>query len=166
MKKVQAGFTLIELMIVVAIIGILAAIAIPQYQTYIAKSQVTRGMGEAGAIKTSIETCVLDGNTAGFAANTVNNCETQATGSNILTGAPQGSSAYPPGGSASTHGFPVAAFQTGGAATITATFGNNAAEKLKTGGNQTVIWTRNTQGGWSCTAAAVTEQKYRPASCQ
>src|SRR6266849_7249519 len=54
MKQVQKGFTLIELMIVIAIIGILAAIAIPAYQNYTIRAQVTEGMNLADGWKTSI----------------------------------------------------------------------------------------------------------------
>ena len=68
----------IELMIVVAIIGILAAIAIPQYQNYIAKSQVSRVMSETGSMKTVVEDCILNGKTAS------NACELGWTKSNLL----------------------------------------------------------------------------------
>ncbi|MGZ5036893.1 MAG: pilin, partial [Usitatibacter sp.] len=54
MKKVQQGFTLIELMIVVAIIGILAAIAIPAYQDYTIRAKVTELINAAGVCKTSV----------------------------------------------------------------------------------------------------------------
>ncbi len=55
MKKLQQGFTLIELMIVVAIIGILAAIAVPAYQDYTIKARISEGASLAGAVRTAVD---------------------------------------------------------------------------------------------------------------
>ena len=64
MKKLQKGFTLIELMIVVAIIGILAAIAIPAYQDYTIRAQVSEGMTLAAAAKAAVAETYLNTGTA------------------------------------------------------------------------------------------------------
>jgi type IV pilus assembly protein PilA len=64
MTKLQKGFTLIELMIVVAIIGILAAIAIPAYQDYTIRAQVSEGMNLAAAAKAAVAESFLNRGTA------------------------------------------------------------------------------------------------------
>lgn len=159
-RNVQKGFTLIELMIVVAIIGILAAIAIPQYQTYIAKSQVTRVIAETGDVKTAVEQCILNGALPVAAAVAgANNCDPQMTPSNLLAGAVQGTGAA---ATANVNGYPqVSTPLTGvGGDTITGTFGGSAAAVLK---GLTVIWTRDANGAWTCATTAA--QKFAPPAC-
>ena len=78
LKQVQKGFTLIELMIVIAIIGILAAIAIPAYQNYTIRAQVTEGLTLADGWKTAI---------AEYYANTGNwPLQANLTGTNVSAG--------------------------------------------------------------------------------
>lgn len=155
-KQVQKGFTLIELMIVVAIIGILAAIAIPQYQTYVAKSQVTRVVGEAGSLKTAIEACLLEGKTAVGAG--AGQCDPQATYSTIQGGT-AGNAA--PGVTAVTNAnVPTVTLVANGDTTVRATFGNSAATTLA---GKEVLWTRNANGSWACTSTV--SPKFSPAAC-
>ncbi len=72
MKHLQKGFTLIELMIVVAIIGILAAIAVPAYQDYTIRSRVSEGASLAGATKTAIDVMFSEtGNLSGMPTSNV-----------------------------------------------------------------------------------------------
>jgi type IV pilus assembly protein PilA len=68
LKKMQQGFTLIELMIVVAIIGILAAIAIPAYQDYTIRAKVTEGLNLADSAKTAVAESFQSGGLTGLTA--------------------------------------------------------------------------------------------------
>lgn len=149
MKQVQKGFTLIELMIVVAIIGILAAVAIPQYQNYIAKSQVSRVMSETGSLRTAVEACLLDGKTG-------NDCELGWTHSNLLTGSDSTS------GGTGQSGLVVNWAETAtDETTIVATFGGNAAQAIN---EKTLTWTRDSDAVWTCGTTVL--EKFAPAGCE
>ena len=77
------GFTFVELMIVVAIIGVLAAISIPLYQNYVAKSQITAAVAELNGAKPQYELIVNNGSASGNADYTVNNMFFSGTKSEI-----------------------------------------------------------------------------------
>src|SRR5690554_7498522 len=118
--QMQKGFTLIELMIVVAIIGILASVAIPQYQNYIAKTQVSRVMAETGALRTAVETCMMDGIDE-------TDCELGWTHSNIIGEGGEGGVSV-----GDQDGLTVTYDLDDGSATIGASFGGNASSAVRT----------------------------------
>jgi len=139
MKKTQSGFTLIELMIVVAIIGILAAVAIPQYQNYIARTQVTRALGEISALKTSVEEQLMrnvqpaSGPAIGFTESSL-----MSTDLSVV-------------------------FASSGSGSIQATLDGSVSSIIL---DSTITLGRNTSGIWGCTIAglAVTNG-FVPAGC-
>ena len=147
--KQQKGFTLIELMIVIAIIGILAAIAIPAYQDYTVRSKVAEGLNLAGAAKLAVsETYDAIGSFPG----------TQAS-----YGLPVN-----PGSIVGTYVSQVGVAN----GTITITYNGNVGGNPDQQGNTIIILPDTSNAGslvWDCTiagAAGTVPAKYRPANCR
>ena len=140
MKKVQQGFTLIELMIVVAIIGILAAVAIPAYQDYTVRAKVTEGLSLASAGKTAVsEYFASNGTLPGSNASAGLSTSTSISGNTVRT---------------------VAVAANG---VIQVTFSGNPIN------GSTIFLTPSTAAGgvtWDCAANGTLENKYRPSSCR
>src|SRR5690606_17262779 len=142
MKKAQQGFTLIELMIVVAIIGILAAVALPAYQDYIARSQVSRVIGEVAAVKTAVETAIMDGKyTGGTDRQELTLDDDDESGIGWIGSTLVAENSGSLGGSISQQGV----------GTLTAQLSNTAPKTASGSVNgAVVVWSRAASGEWSC----------------
>lgn len=158
MNHAQKGFTLIELMIVVAIIGILAAIAIPQYQDYTARSQVTRAVSEVNAIRSGAEAALLQGREIVSDDSPADGQEDLGwTDSNLL------------GGASDDTGKDQITVTNGNTATpsISATLGRDAGANVA---GVTITLTRTAGGTWTCglsggTSAQGWKDSYAPTAC-
>lgn len=138
------GFTLIELMIVVAIMGILATVSIPMYQGYVAKSQVNRAVGELGAYRSAFEANLL-------ASKGISNQSLGYSPSDITVG---------------NGGLQIGSLNSDGSGHLQVTLGGRAHPNVT---GAIIRFERTVTGRWSCvidkSAASRWDAGYNPGNC-
>lgn len=142
MKKMQQGFTLIELMIVVAIIGILAAVAIPAYSDYTTRAKITEGINLAASAKSSVSEFRLS--TARFPSDNLNAGLATTISSQYVTS--------------------IVVASNGGLGEITITFNGSSGATA----NDTMIMLGTFTNGtvaWTCSGGTLSD-RFRPSNCR
>ncbi|WP_201598080.1 pilin [Psychrobacter vallis] len=149
----QSGFTLIEIMVVITIMGVLAAFAIPQYQIYIGKTQATRVINELGQLRLSVEECLQTGRPViGLGTD---ECDPRASASNLIVGGSQVGVVLPNNMGVAQMSNPLTL-----TTSITATISTQVHPKLA---GKKIEWLRASAGSWSC--GSNIEAVYLPQSC-
>jgi type IV pilus assembly protein PilA len=169
-RSIQKGFTLIELMIVVAIIGILAAVALPAYQDYTIRAKVSEGMVLSSALKTAINETFQSKGPSTMTCTTGTDCANIGASpmdSGTLTGNKNVASIVSAAGGAITISYKPAVVPTGANALVIAPVASDGTTAL----DLSVAANAGQQVSWICgtgPAAATTTiaSKYRPSSCR
>ena len=155
-RSIQKGFTLIELMIVVAIIGILAAVALPAYQDYVARAQMTEAVTLADSLKAPVTDQFTQDKT----------CPSNAAAADAKAGGLALDTAVTGKYVAKTTTGGVVAVDGSGGCTITATMKDSGVASPLVKGTLTITMSNVNAGSaiWACTSSTIA-QKYLPKTC-